>query len=615
MTTTPVRAIRLGPRSTTVEQRADGSQVLRSGIPLGDYPRRLTDRLVHWASVKGDQTFLAQRGPDGTWRTLSWAQTLQQIRSIGQALLERGLGPDRPIAVLSDNSLEHALLALAAQHVGVPYSPVSVAYSLVSTDHAKLKHILGLLTPGLVFAGSGQTFARAFAAAVPADTEIVVCTDPPAGRAVTLFDALLATPATAAVDAALERVGPDTVAKILFTSGSTGVPKGVTTTHRMLCSNQAMVSACLPCFEDTPPVLVDWLPWNHVFGGNHNLGIVLHNGGTLYIDEGKPVPALIERSIANLREIAPTAYYNVPRGFEALIPWLEREPALRKTFFSRLQFMFYAGASLSQPVRDALDRLALETVGERILMITSLGSTETAPLATSAHWETGTAGVIGIPAPGVEVKLVPSSGKLEARFRGPMITPGYWRTPELDGPAFDEEGFYRMGDALRFVDPERPVEGLIFDGRIAEDFKLATGTWVSVGPLRGRLIAEGAPVVQDVVITGHDRNAIGAMVLPNVPAMRALASDLPGDAPMSAVATHPAVRARMHALLAALAGAGTGSANRITRLLILEEPPSIDLNEVTDKGSINQRAMLQNRAALVESLYAEPPGPAVILAN
>ncbi len=607
----PLRPVDLGPRSTRVEARSDGTLILTSGTPLAAYPDRFTDRLLQWADVRGNTPFLAQRAADGTWRTLDYAQALAQVRSLAQALLDRGLGPDRPLAVLSDNSIEHALLGLAAQHVGIPYAPVSVAYSLVSTDHAKLRHIIDLLQPGLIFAADGEQYERAIAAAAPAGVEVVVSTRAPTGRAATAFETLLGTPASSAVDAAHARTGPDTVAKVLFTSGSTGLPKGVTTTHRMLCSNQAMILGCLPCLATTPPVLVDWLPWNHVFGGNHNLGIVLYNGGTLYIDEGKPVPGLIERSIANLRDIAPTVYYNVPRGFEALVAYLEREPALRKHFFSRMQFMFYAGASLSQPVWDALDRLAVDTVGERILMITGLGSTETAPFATCAHWETRTAGVIGIPAPGAEVKLIPNAGKLEARFRGPMVTPGYWRAPALDKDAFDEEGFYRMGDAVRFIDPADPQQGLIFDGRIAEDFKLATGTWVSVGPLRGRLIAEGAPLVQDAVITGHDRDSVGAMIFPNLAACRALA-ELPADASVHAVVTHPRVGEHLAALLTRMNELATGSASRIGQLLVLEDPASIDRNEVTDKGSINQRAVLQNRQALVDALYTVSGGADII---
>ena len=609
---TPVRALKVGPRGADIERRGDGSLILRSLTPLGPYPVRLTERLVHWAQQNPDETFSARRGSDGQWRRLSYRQTLHSVRSIAQALLERGLGPQRMIAILSDNSLEHALLALAALHAGIPYAPISAAYSLVSTDHAKLRYIMGLVEPALVFAADGALFERAIAAVIPESVELVVTDRPPLNRKATLFESLLATTAGPAVDQAFAAITADTVAKVLFTSGSTGRPKGVTTTQRMLCSNQQMIADCMPCLVGTPPVLVDWLPWNHVFGGNHNVGIVLYNGGTLYIDDGKPVPGLIEHSIANLREIAPTAYYNVPRGFEGLVGYLEREPTLRERFFSRLQFMFYAGAGLSQPVWEALDRLALQTCGERILMITGLGATETAPFATSAHWGTRAAGQIGLPAPGVEVKILPNASKLEARFRGPLVMPGYWRQPELDVDAFDEEGFYRMGDAVRFVDPDDLQQGLLFDGRIAEDFKLSSGTWVSVGPLRALLIARGSPPIQDVVIAGRDRAVVGALVFPNLVGCRALATDLAPDASADAIISHPAVRAFFTKLLTDLARESTGSASRVERMLILSEPPSIDRNELTDKGSINQRAVLENRAALVEVLYEAPPDAHVI---
>jgi feruloyl-CoA synthase len=608
----PIRKIALGPRAAQFAQREDGSILVRSPHALPAYPDRLTERLLHWAREAPDRMFLAQRDAGGAWRTLSYALAWSQVRAVGQALLDRGLSAERPIAVLSGNDIEHALLMLAALHVGVPCAPVSPAYSLVSSDHAKLRYVLGLLTPGLVFAADGGRYAKAIAAAVAPEIELVVTHAARLSRPATPFDALLAPDSGAAVERAHAQVGPDTVAKVLFTSGSTGQPKGVINTQRMLCSNQEMLATALPCLRDEPPVLVDWLPWHHTFGGNHNLGLTLYNGGTLYIDEGKPLPGQFEATARNLREIAPTVYFNVPRGFEELAAHLAREPALREKFFSRVRMLFYAGAGLAQPVWDAFDELAVRTCGERILWVTGLGATETAPLATLANWEAGRAGLIGLPVPGQEMKLAPVGAKLEARFRGPNVTPGYWRQPELTRAAFDEEGYYRIGDALRFEDGARPQNGLVFDGRLAEDFKLSSGTWASVGVLRARFIALGAPLVQDVVVAGEGRDYLTVLVFPRLDDCRALCPDLPADAAAGEVLSHPAVRGRLQDLLARLAGEATGSANRIERALLLEAPPSIDASEITDKGSINQRAVLEQRAALVDELYTQPPSAGVL---
>ena len=609
------RAISLGPREVTMERRADGSLLLRSPHALAPRDSRVTAAFVRWAGIAPERTFVARRESGdkagGAWRRVSYAQALAAVRSLGQALLDRGLSAERPLAILSDNDIEHLLLALAAQHVGVPYAPVSPAYSIVSRDHEKLRHIMGVLTPGLVFASDGAAYGRAIAAAVPPDAGLVVTANPPAGRACAVFEELLATTPTDAVDRAHAAVGAATVAKFLFTSGSTALPKGVINTHGMLCANQVMIQQALPFMAEETPVLVDWLPWNHTFGGNHNVGFVLHYGGTLYIDEGKPLPGLVDRTVANLREVAPTVYFNVPKGFELLVAQMEHDAALRERFFSRVKMLFYAGAGLSQHVWDALDRLAIATVGERILMITGLGATETAPSVTFANWEAGSSGNIGLPIPGQELKLVPSGEKLEIRVRGPNVTPGYWRAPEITRAAFDDEGYYRMGDAVRFVDPADPGKGLLFDGRVAEDFKLATGTWVSVGPMRARFIAEGAPLVQDVVIAGHDRDDIRVLVFPFMPACRA-ASGLGDAAAPAQVLSHPAVVAPFRALLARLKRAATGSATRIEAALLMDVPPSLDVGEMTDKGSINQRAVLKHRAAEVERLYAA--GPGVLLA-
>ena len=417
------------------------------------------------------------------------------------------------------------------------------------------------------------------------------------------------------MEAAYNEVGPDTIAKILFTSGSTGLPKGVINTQRMLCANQAMVRAGMMFVADEPPVLVDWLPWNHTFGSNHNFNFVLDNGGSLYLDEGKPMPGAIEATVRNLRDIAPTIYFNVPKGFEMLLPYLEADQALRENFFSRLKVLFYAGASLSQYVRDALEQLAIKTTGERIIFLSSLGSTETAPLAIACHWESPRVGNIGLPAPGVELKLVPREGKLEARLKGANITPGYWRAPALTAEAFDEEGFYKIGDALKFEDPADPAKGLLFDGRLAEDFKLATGTWVSVGPLRAAFIAHCAPLVRDVVLAGADRDEVGALVFPDLDACRKLAPDLAHDVSAAALLADPRVIAEFKRRLDGLAEPSRGTSARIRRAILLAEPPSLDVGEATDKGSINQRTVLAHRAALVEELYAAARAANVIVAG
>jgi feruloyl-CoA synthase len=608
----PVRRIALGPADAIFTRRDDGSILIRSPHALGRYPETLTERLVHWSQAAPGRIFVAQRGPGGQWRSLTYAQTLARVRAIAQTLIDRGLSVERPLAILSDNDIEHALLALAAMHAGVPYAPISPAYSLVSADHAKLGYVLGLLTPGLVFAANGERYAKAISAAVRADTELVVSEAPPAGRAATLFDELASTQPTSAIDRAHAAVGADSIAKILFTSGSTGRPKGVINTQRMLCSNQEMLATVLPHLREVPPVIVDWLPWNHTFGGNHNFGLVLYNGGTMYIDEGKPLPGLFEQTVRNLRDIAPTVYFNVPRGFEELATYLRHDAALREKFFSRVGMLFYAGAGLPQPVWDAFEELSVATCGERILWITGLGATETAPLATLANWETGRAGMIGLPVVGQEMKLAPVDDKLEARFRGPNVSPGYWRDPELTREAFDLEGYYRIGDAVRFADPGHPEKGLLFDGRLAEDFKLSTGTWASVGPLRAKFIAGGAPFVQDVVIAGHDRDFIAALVFARLDQCRSLCPQLSPSAPAAEVLSHPAVRARFQELLDRFATEATGSSTLIERALLLEVPPSIDASEITDKGSINQRAVLDHRAELVEELYSADPSPRVI---
>ena len=607
-----LRPVRLGVFDAVLEQGAGGVIHLRTKQVLAPYYNNLSEPLEHWAKAAPDRVFLGQRDTEGRWRTLSYAQVLTLIKRIGAALLRRGLSPERPIAIISGNDIEHALLALAAMGVGIPYAPISAAYSLLSTDFGKLRAIVGLLTPGMVFANDGGPFARAIAAMMPSDAELVVTRNPPADRKATLFSDLIGAEDDAGVTAAQSQVTPDTIAKFLFTSGSTGNPKGVINTHRMLCSNQAMIAAGFAFVADEPPVVVDWLPWSHTFGSNHNFNMVLVNGGSLYIDDGNPTPPGVPKTARNLREIAPTIYFNVPKGYEALVPHFRADETLRKNFFSRLKVLFYAGAGLNQTTWHDLTQLAIETTGERIIFLSSLGSTETSPLALACTFDFDRPGNIGLPAPGVELKLVPNEGKLEARLRGPHITPGYWRQQQLTRDAFDAEGFYKIGDALKFADPADPGKGFLFDGRIAEDYKLSTGTWVSVGPLRARFIDAFAPYVRDVVFAGPDRDDIVALVFPDVEACRKLAPEHAADAAPGAILDDVRVRLKFAGLLQALAASSPGSSTRVMRAILMAEPASMDKGEMTDKGSINQRAVLKNRAVLVDEIYAAPLSSRVI---
>ena len=608
----PLRNPELGDCHATMERRADGALMVRNTRPLDPYPEKLTQRLEHWAKVAPDRVWLAAR-ENGEWRKITYAQGLATTRRIASALIARGLSAERPLMSLSGNDLDHAMMGMGALYAGCAYAPVSPAYSLVSSDHGKLKYIIDLMTPGMIFVADGAPFARAIENAAPADVELVVVKNPPAGRPVTLFADLANTPETPAVDAAHDAVGSDTIAKFLFTSGSTGMPKAVINTQLMLCSNMAMTSAHFEFMLETPPVTLDWSPWNHTAGGNHDFNLFLYNGGTFYVDDGKPAPGAIEATVRNLRDISPSWYFNVPKGYAALVPYLQQDEELCRSFFKNLKLLWYAGAGMAQHVWDALDELSVRTTGERIMVLTGLGSTETAPFALGANQTMHGAGNIGVPARGCELKLVPAEGKWEARVRGPHITPGYWRQPDLTQKAFDEEGFYKLGDALRFVDENDVNRGFLFDGRIAEDFKLNTGTWVLVGPLRAAFIDHCAPYVQDVVIAGIDQDYIGALIFPAMDACRALTGD--GALSLADAAAHPAVRAHFAALLQSFAKKSTGSSTRIARAILLEQGPSIDKSEMTDKGSINQRAVLGNRAHLVDLLYAAEAAPGVLTAG
>ncbi len=611
MTPAPTKPLALAAVDVVSRPLPGGGLLLRARRDLDPYPPSLGALLHHWADQAPERVFLAERltGQTGaSWRRVSYSEALAAVERIASALLERGLGPERPVLLLSDNGVDHALLQLAALHVGIPAVPISPAYSLLAADHGQLRYILELVRPGLVFAGDGdgnggERYARALAAVartLPAGTVEIVTGAPPFAADVH--------PDLAARHAA---VGPDTVAKILFTSGSTGRPKGVINNQRMLGSNQQAIAQGWPFLESRPPVIVDWLPWSHTFGGNHNFNLVLRNGGTLYIDGGKPAPGLIETTVDNLRAIPSTLHFNVPRGFDMLIPFLERDSELRDTFFRDLDALFYAAAALPQPLWERLEALSVAATGRRVAMLSAWGSTETAPCATQVHFPMERAGVIGLPVPGCEIKLAPVDGKLEIRVKGPNVTPGYWRRPELGGEmfdaAFDEDGFLKTGDAARLADPDDPARGIVFDGRLAENFKLTSGTWVHVGELRLALLAAGAPLVQDVVVTGHDRAEIGLLVFPNPEGCRALCLNANTDTaglPLAELIRRPEVRAHLAAALAAHNAANAANSRRVARALLVAEPPSIAAGEITDKGYVNQRAVLTHRAALVARLHA-----------
>ena len=588
----------LAPPRITSRPSRDGGLILSSEMPLEPYEASLGVLLRRWAEETPDRAFLAERAGDD-WRTLTWSEADAGASAVAQGLLDRGLGPARPLMLLSGNSIDHALLMLGGFLAGVPVVPVSPAYSLMSTDYGKVRHIAALIKPGLVYA-QGDAFERVLATVDFSGAEIV-----------TDLGELLATQATGAVDDALAGVGPESLAKVLFTSGSTAMPKGVLNTHGMLCANQQSLAQIWPFTERTPPVLVDWLPWNHTFGGNHDFNLVLKRGGTLYIDAGRPAPPLMPITVRNLTEIAPTIYFNVPAGYGALLPFLERDAALRARFFERLELLFYAAAALPQDLWRRLEAVAIQERGEPVMMTSSWGLTETSPLATAAHFPIGRAGVIGVPVPGVEIKLAPVEGKLEMRVKGPNVTRGYLGQPDATAKAFDADGWYRTGDAGRLEDPDDPNAGLVFDGRVVEDFKLTTGTFVSVGNLRVAVLAAASPLLMDAVICGHDRDYVGMLAWLNLGAAREVAGA--PDAELGELARSPAIAQALREKLAVHNAANPASSTRVCRVVLLAEPPSLDANEITDKGYVNQRASLARRAAQVELLFGAPAGETVII--
>lgn len=514
-------------------------------------------------------------------------------RALATRMLADGLGPERPVMVLSDNSVDHALIGLGAMVAGVPVAPVSAAYSLLSQDHAKLRALHAMLQPGWIFTEDGAGYLRALG-------ELSI---DPATRVVLNGALSESTADERLADSAFDRIGPDTVAKILFTSGSTGAPKGVINTHRMLCSNQQAMTQGWPFLRERPPVVVDWLPWSHTFGGNHNFNLVLWHGGTLWVDRGKPVPGRIEETVATLRLASPTVYFNVPRGFDALLPFLEGDEALARRLFQDLDLLFYAAAALPRPTWDRLVGVARRVREEPVPFVSAWGATETSPLVTQVLGPLDEPGNIGVPVPGSELKLVPNGLKLEIRVKGPQLTPGYFKDPERFRNLLDEEGFYSAGDAVKLADPNDPEQGLVFDGRLSEDFKLTSGTWVHVGALRVSLIAVLAPLVQDAVIAGHDREAVGVLLFPDAAAC-AKEIGAPAETPRSELIRDERLRSRIaDALRRHNRDQGEASSRSVECAILLAEPPSIDAGEITDKGYINQRAVLDRRAALVESLF------------
>ncbi len=599
------------PASITAAHRADGSMVLRSTVALGDHAQTMGEMFATAVAEAGARPFLAERQGEG-WRYVTYNEAWTQARGIAAGLLALGLSPERPLLVLAENGIGHGLMMLGAMLAGVPMTPASAAYARPDGPSAKLSSIADQIRPGMVFVDQPSRLLAAEAIAHTHDARLVTgaaITD--AQGAISLAE-LAATQWGPAAEAAAAMVGPDSIAKILFTSGSTGAPKGVVNTHRMLLANQQMLASVWPGVSHRPPVLLDWLPWSHTFGGNHNFNLVLRHQGTLHIDDGRPVPSAIGRTIENLRSVSPTLYFNAPRGYGMLAEELEKDPALAKRFFGNLDLLFYSGAALPQSLWTRMQALVAAARDSALPFVTSWGMTETAPMVTAVHYGLERAGNIGVPVPGVELKLAPVAGKLEMRVRGPNVTPGYWGRPELNGEAFDEEGFYRTGDAGRLADPERPEAGLIFDGRLAENFKLSSATWVNVGALRIAAIAGLAPLVDDVVVAGHDRDDIAVLAFPNVAACHALAPDLKPDAAFAEVIAATAVRQAVAGALAAYNRTADGGATRIARVLLLATPPSPEANEITDKGYVNQRAVLEARADLVARLYAEPRDPAVI---
>ena len=586
----------LAPPDVIYEETPEGGFILSSPDELEDYARCIGDWLEHWAATTPSALFLAERNGEEEWVKLSYAQTRAKVGALAQSLLDMNMAPGSVVVCLSDNSMNHALLMLAAMHIGHPFTTVSSAYSRLAKDYSKITTILHELNPGLVYAEDGNVYGPAIRASNLA-CPVVFSQNHTVIEGAVNFAQLQATPETRAVRDAFARITPDTHAKYLLTSGSTGHPKVVINTHRMLCANQQQILQTWRFLREEKPVVVSWLPWSHTFGTNHNFNMILSNGGSLYIDEGRPVPGLMHKSVRNLREIQPNLYFNVPKGFDALLTFLEDDEAFARDFFGRMKGVFYAAAALPQVTWDRLDRSARSVLGDAVWFSSAWGATETSPLVTNVHWLLTESGCIGLPVPGTSIKFIPNAGKFEMRVKGPQIFPGYRNNPEQTALGFDEEGYYKIGDAAKLVDPADPKKGIRFDGRVAEDFKLTTATWVSVGTLRIQAIDMLSPYAQDVVVTGHDRDEVGLLVFPSIQA-RSLPTDV--------------LRTHIACGLEKIKSLGGGSSQTPTRALLMDEPPNLDAGEITDKGYINQRTVLTRRAEMVLKLYASEPTEEVI---
>ena len=596
--------------SVALDERPDGAMLFRSTQPLPRLDRCVGAWLERWADEDPSRPFLMERDPnESAWCALTFGEARSRVHAIATWLLAQDVSTTRPLMVLSGNSVRHALLALAAMHVGVPVCPVSTGWSLLAEDHRNLRAAFALLKPGLVYVEDLERFGRAVVDTLDVHDGRVIAARGAHG-AIIDFAELERRTDEGAVLSAFEGVGHDTVAKLLFTSGSVGVPKAVITTQRMLVSNMAAKGLLWPFVEQEPPVFLDWLPWSHTFAGNQTMNTVLKFGGTLYLDTGRPTPDLFDETVRNVRTVSPTIFSTVPRAYELLAPRLRADAALRASFFSRLRLMHYAGASLSSHLFAELRSIARSTTPRNVPLVSSWGSTETAPMATDCHFDVEHAGNIGVPIPGTVLKLVPTAGRLEVRVTGPNVTPGYWRAPETTAAAFDDEGYYRIEDAVAFVDRDRPAAGLWFDGRVAEDFKLSTGTWVRVGPMKARALAALSPIASDVVVAGVGRESAGLLIFPDPDGCRLIA-DMPADTPLRVVVAQPAVRRHIKRAMRQMSGAA-GSSMFPTRSILMADPPSAGDGEITDKGYVNQRTVLARRADLVDDLFAEAPPETVV---